>query len=90
MVVVDIRPNAPTLNCCWFDANLHMQTAYVDARLSLEKEETLKPPARCLQASRPCVRTEHRAERLSMSLDVSGPHRMMSGASAIGALWPHW
>ena len=39
MVVVDIRPNAPTLNCCWFDANLHMQTAYVDARCLLKKRK---------------------------------------------------
>jgi len=28
---------------------------------------------------------EHRAERRSLSLDVPGPHLLMSGASAIGA-----
>jgi len=27
----------------------------------------------------------HRAHRRNMSLDASGPHRMMNGASAIGA-----
>jgi hypothetical protein len=33
---------------------------------------------------------QHRAERRSMSLDVSAPHRMISGASAIGAQCRQW
>jgi hypothetical protein len=41
-------------------------------------------------ASRPCDRHRlHLADHRSTSLDASAPQRMISGASAIGALWRH-
>ena len=47
-------------------------------------------PARMLKRSALCPQATHRAHRRSLSLEVSGPHRMTGTAQAIGAECRHF